>query len=108
MQNISVEELKARMDAGEKLNLIDVREDIERLEFHIGGEHFRLRRIQDMAIEDIEHLKEEEVICYCRSGQRSAMACLMLDHLGFTNTLNVVGGMVDWKEKFGEQPPAAL
>lgn len=47
MQNISVEQLKARMDAGEKLNLIDVREDIERVEFNIGGEHFRLRRIQD-------------------------------------------------------------
>ena len=100
MRNITVEELKARMDAGEKLNLLDVREDIERAEFNIGGEHFRLRRIQDMAIEDIESLKEEEVICYCRSGQRSQMACLMLEHQGFKNTVNVTGGMLAWKDKF--------
>jgi rhodanese-related sulfurtransferase len=101
MQQISVEQLKARMDAGEKLNLLDVREDIEHAEFNIGGTHFRLRRIQDMAIEEIENLKDEEVICYCRSGQRSQMACLMLEHQGFKNTWNLAGGMLDWKEKFG-------
>ncbi len=101
MQNISVEQLKARMNAGEKLNLLDVREDIERTDFNIGGTHFRLRRIQDMAIEDIEDLKDEEVICYCRSGQRSQMACLMLEHMGFKNTINVTGGVLDWMEKYG-------
>lgn len=106
MQNITVEELKARMDAGEKLNLIDVREDNERAEFNIGGTHFRLRRIQDMAIEELEPLKNEEVICYCRSGNRSGMACLMLEHMGFTNTYNVIGGMVDWNEKYGNKPVA--
>ncbi len=99
MQLITVEQLKVRMDAGETLNLIDVREDHENAEFNIGGTHFRLRRIQDMAIEDIEHLKNQEVICYCRSGQRSTMACLMLEHMGFTDTWNLVGGMVDWQEK---------
>jgi rhodanese-related sulfurtransferase len=104
MQTITVEQLKSRMDAGEQLNLLDVREDNERAEFNIGGTHFRLRRIQDMAIEDIENLKNEEVICYCRSGNRSQMACLMLEHMGFTNTVNVAGGMLDWNEKFGNQP----
>ncbi len=101
MQHITVEQLKARMDAGENLNLLDVREDVERADFNIGGTHFRLRRIQDMAVEDIEDLKEEEVICYCRSGQRSQMACLMLEHMGFKNTVNVTGGVNDWIEKFG-------
>ena len=103
MKNISVEELKARMDAGEKLNILDVREDNERADFHIGGTHFRLRRIQDMAIEEIEDLKDEEVIIYCRSGNRSQMAALMLEHLGFKNTVNVTGGMLDWTEKYGRQ-----
>jgi rhodanese-related sulfurtransferase len=101
MNTISVEELKKRMDAGEDINLLDVREDFERQEFNIGGTHYRLRRIQDMDIEEIEDLKEKEVICYCRSGQRSAMACLILEHLGFKNTVNVVGGVIDWQEKFG-------
>lgn len=100
MTNITVEQLKARLDAGEKINLLDVREDSERADFHIGGTHFRLRRIQEMAIEDIEDLKNEEVVCYCRGGNRSQMACLMLEHLGFTNTVNVDGGITDWIEKF--------
>ena len=100
MQSITIDELKARIDANETLNLIDVREETEHGDFNIGGTNFKLRRIQDMAIEDIEHLKTEEVICYCRSGQRSMMACLMLEHLGFSNTVNVTGGMVAWQEKF--------
>ena len=102
MQNITTDELKTRIDAGEKLHLLDVREENERAEFNIGGTHFRLRLIQEMAIEDIEDLKGEEVICYCRSGNRSQMACLMLEHLAFTNTKNVVGGMNEWIEKFGK------
>lgn len=101
MQQITADELKARMNAGEKLNVIDVREDIERADFHIGGTHFRLRRIQDMDIEEIGDLKDEEVIVYCRSGKRSEMACLMLEHMGFKNTVNVTGGLLDWIEKFG-------
>lgn len=107
MTLITVDELKARMDAGEKLNLLDVREDNERADFHIGGTHFRLRRIQDMAIEELEDLKNEEVICYCRSGNRSQMACLMLEHMGFKNTVNVSGGVLDWREKFDDEQPAS-
>lgn len=102
MQNITVEELKARIDGGEKLNLLDVREDNERAEFNIGGMHFRLRKIQEMAIEEIEDLKNEEVICYCRSGRRSQMACLLLEHQGFTNTINMTGGVEEWTAKLGK------
>ena len=100
MRTIYVEEVKKRMDDGDHLNLLDVREDHERQEFNIGGTHYRLRRLQDMDIEEIEPLKNEEVICYCKSGQRSAMACLILEHLGFTNTANMAGGVTEWREKF--------
>ncbi len=102
MENITVEQLKTRIDAGEQLNLIDVREDVERAEFNIGGTHFRLRRIQDMEVDELENLKDKEVICYCRSGNRSGTACLMLEHMGFKHTVNVTGGMLSWVEKFGK------
>jgi rhodanese-related sulfurtransferase len=101
MQNITVEELKARMDAGEKINLIDCREPHEYAEFNIGGRLVPLGKIQSMQIDDLEDLKDEEVIIHCRSGQRSTVACLVLDTMGFKNTKNVAGGILAWKEKFG-------
>ncbi len=101
MQHISVTELKERMDSGEKINLIDCREPHEYAESNIGGMLFPLGKIQTMQTEDIDHLKGEEVIIYCRSGRRSMMACMVLDGLGFSNTVNVTGGILDWQEKYG-------
>lgn len=100
MITITADEIKTRMDAGEKLNLVDVREPHEHAEFNIGGILLPLGKIQTMQTEDIEDLKNEEVICYCRSGQRSMQASLMLETFGFTNVKNLVGGMMGWQEKF--------
>lgn len=99
MENITVEELKKRIDAGEKLNIIDVREPHEHEEFNIGGLLYPLGNIQTMQIDEIEGYKDEEVIVYCRSGNRSGQACMILDTLGFKNTKNLAGGMLAWKEK---------
>ena len=100
MNTITVEEVKARIDAGEKLNIVDVREPHENAEFNIGGVLLPLGKVQTMQIEDIEDLKDEEVIVYCRSGNRSGQACLILETMGFKNTKNLVGGMLNWKETF--------
>lgn len=101
MDIISVEELKARMDAGEKLHIIDVREPEEFEAFNIGAKLIPLGRFQMMDVDELMPLKDEEVIVHCRSGKRSMTACLILDSMGFTNTKNVEGGMVAWQEKFG-------
>jgi rhodanese-related sulfurtransferase len=98
MQNISVSELKSRMDAGEKLHLIDVREPREYEEFNIGAELIPLGKIQTMDVPELEDLRDEELIMICRSGQRSMMACMILDTLGFKNTKNLAGGMLAWQE----------
>jgi rhodanese-related sulfurtransferase len=101
MKTITVEQLKARMDAGEKINLIDVREPAEFQEFNIGARLVPLGKIQSMQIDELEDLRNEEVIIHCRSGKRSATACLFLETLGFTNTVNVEGGVLAWQDKFG-------
>ena len=101
MQTITVEEVKARMDAGEKLNLIDVREPYEFAEFNIGGTLIPLGKVQTMQIDEIEELKNEEVILHCRSGQRSMVACMFLETLGFKNTKNLAGGFLAWQQHFG-------
>jgi len=101
MKNITVEELRKKIDSGEKINLIDVREPHEYTEANMGGMLFPLGKIQTMQVEDLEDLKEDEVIIHCRSGHRSMMACLVLDSLGFKNTYNLEGGILAWQEKYG-------
>jgi rhodanese-related sulfurtransferase len=101
MENITVEEVKRRMDAGEDLHLVDVREPHENADFNIGGVLLPLGMIQSMQIDEIEELKDEEVILYCRSGNRSGQAAMFLEMMGFTNTKNLVGGILAWQEKVG-------
>jgi rhodanese-related sulfurtransferase len=97
-KTISVQDVKAKLDANEKVNLVDVREPHEHAEFNIGGTLLPLGKVQTMQIDDIEDLRNEEVIVYCRSGMRSAQATMILQQLGFTNVLNLEGGMVGWKD----------
>lgn len=100
MQTITVDALKEILDAGEKINLIDVREPHEHAEFNVGGLLLPLGHIQSMQIDEIEDLKNLKVYLYCRSGNRSGQACLLLETMGFTDVVNVTGGMLAWKEKF--------
>jgi rhodanese-related sulfurtransferase len=102
MKDITVDELKQKMEGGGTLNLIDCREPHEYAESNIaGGRLFPLGKIQTMQTEELDDLKEEEIIIYCRSGRRSMMACMVLDQLGFKNTVNVTGGILAWQEKYG-------
>jgi rhodanese-related sulfurtransferase len=101
MKSITVEALKARIDAGENLHILDVREPAEYAEFNIGAKLLPLGKIQSMQVDDIDNWKDDEVIIHCRSGKRSATACMFLETMGFANTVNVEGGMLAWQEKFG-------
>jgi len=53
MQTITVDELKARLDKGETVNLLDVREDHERADFNIGGTHIPIGKIQAMQLDGV-------------------------------------------------------
>jgi rhodanese-related sulfurtransferase len=101
MKTITAEELKARIDAGEELNIVDVREPHEHEEFNIGGTLYPLGRILSMDVDELESLKDKEVIFYCRSGNRSGQACMFAETMGFTNVVNLTGGMLNWRQVFG-------
>jgi rhodanese-related sulfurtransferase len=94
--DITVEELKDRIEKNEKLNIIDVREEHEFDEFNIGAQLIPLGEIADR-LEEIEHLKQEEIIIHCRSGARSGRAQQYLESEGFTNVRNLIGGMLAWQ-----------
>ena len=102
MKIVTVEELKKKLDNGEEVNLIDVREPHEFEEVNIGGRLVPLGKVQTMQIEELEDLKDKEVIVYCRSGRRSMLACQMLDQMGFKDTYNLEGGILDWIRKYGQ------
>ena len=98
MKNITAEELKKRLDAGDPLYIIDVREPAEYEEYNIGGILMPLGQIQGMQLEDIEDFKDDEIIVHCKAGSRSMQACMILEQAGFTNVTNLTGGTIAWQK----------
>lgn len=96
MQTITVEELKARKNAGEILNILDVREPAEFAETNMNGKLIPLGQIMNMQVDEIEDWKDQEIIVHCRSGMRSQQAIMMLSQMGFTNCKNLTGGIMAW------------
>ncbi|MFZ5817160.1 MAG: rhodanese-like domain-containing protein [Bacillota bacterium] len=95
MNNISTAELQSRLEKGEKLTVIDVREPWEYAEGHVPGSLLRpLGQIRSWAQ---EFNKKDEIILICRTASRSAMAYQYLTAMGFTNVKNVSGGIITWR-----------
>jgi len=95
--SITTAELQDRLERGEKLTIIDVREPWEYAEGHVPGAVLKpLGQIQTWAA---ELSKNDEVLLICRTASRSAMACQFLTRMGFTHVKNVEGGMVAWRGK---------
>jgi len=101
MEDITVQELKQRLDAGENIRMIDVREAGERAEFNIGGEFIPLGFLIQK-LDDLTELKEEEIVVYCRSGARSGLAKDFMTQRGFSKVRNLLGGMMSWQMNFPE------
>ena len=98
MEDITVEDLKKRLDNNEALNLVDVREDWENEEFNIGGKLIPVNQLPGR-LDELNGLADSEVIVYCRSGNRSGSAKIFLEKNGFTKVRNLVGGMMEWQRK---------
>ncbi|MDI9320296.1 MAG: rhodanese-like domain-containing protein [Phycisphaerales bacterium] len=98
MNIISVQELKTLIDNNPDIQLIDVREPAEHAEFNFGGINYPLGRINSFDTEAIEHLMDKEIYLYCRSGNRSMQACMLLQQAGFQHVNNVEGGINAWKQ----------
>lgn len=92
MADITVKDLKKRMLKGDIQNFIDVREEWEYDEDNLGAKLIPLGDIPHR-ITEIEDLKNEEVIIHCKSGARAGRAQKYLISQGFTNVINVTGGI---------------
>lgn len=96
MKEISVQELKEKIDSGEDFQLIDVREDFEYEVSNLNGELIPLGGI---LIETDKVAKDKPVVIMCRSGKRSAVAVMQLEAQGFTNLYNLQGGITAWAQE---------
>jgi len=98
MSDITPSELKQRQQTGEKLNIIDVREPWENAEGRIeGSQNIPLGSLPEK-LDDLEELKNEEVIVHCKGGGRSASAKAFLAQQGFTNVRNLIGGFSAYQQ----------
>jgi rhodanese-related sulfurtransferase len=94
MSDITTTELKQRLQAGETPHIIDVRETWEVEESRIPGSQNIPLGTLPTQLDDLEDLKDQEVIVHCKSGGRSASAKAFLTQQGFTNVRNLEGGML--------------
>jgi len=95
--DITVAELKERLDKGEDLNFYDVREEHEYEEDNLGAILIPLGELPDH-LDELEEIKDEEIIIHCRSGARSGKAKNFLEAQGFSNVRNVLGGILAYRE----------
>lgn len=96
IDEILPEALKARLDANERIVLLDVRQPEEHAEENIPNSILIPLGELPARIAELEPHRNDEIIVYCRSGNRSGQACMLLQMLGFTNPVNLHGGMLAW------------
>jgi rhodanese-related sulfurtransferase len=99
LNSITAGELKVRLDAHDDIILIDVREPYEHEDFNIGGILMPMETIP----ENITSIpKDKTVVMYCAKGIRSGIVIQRLEaQYGYTNLLNLTGGMYGWKKENG-------
>ena len=93
MDQIDASSLLVRLNNGEFLNLLDVREEMEYHTFNIGGNNFPLSRFQQN-IHQLSYNKTDEIIVICKVGLRSETAQNILLQNGYKNVKNLTGGLI--------------
>ena len=94
-----MDDVKARLDRGEKFLLVDVREESEYAKDHLPGAIHLGKGIIERDIEERVPQLNAPLILYCGGGYRSALAADNLQKMGYTNVLSMDGGIRGWREK---------
>lgn len=96
MNDITAEELKGRLQKGEQLLIIDVREPYEYEEYNLGARLIPLGEIREK-LDDLLELSDSEIIVHCRSGARSAAAKAYMLQNGFSKVRSLLGGVLAYQ-----------
>src|ERR1700686_104308 len=99
VKETNVDEIKTSLDRGDKLVIVDVREDREYDADHIPGAVHLGKGIIERDIESKYPDQKTELVLYCGGGFRSALAADNLQKMGYTNVISMDGGIRVWREK---------
>jgi len=99
VREVTIDDIKARLDRGEKLLLVDVREESEYAKDHLPGAVHLGKGIIERDIEERVPELDTELVLYCGGGYRSTLAADNLQKMGYTNVLSMDGGIRGWREK---------
>ena len=98
MTEITAQELQQRIQSGEHLLLVDVREPYEHEEFDIGGINIPVTELP-FRIEELKQSEPCDIVLYCQAGNRSLLAQKLLAmQFNILNTINLKGGVNAWKQ----------
>jgi|ERR1044071_7875424 rhodanese-related sulfurtransferase len=98
VKECSVAEAKRRLDRGEVMHFIDVREDHEFTKDHAKGARHVGKGIIERDIETLVADKDASILLYCGGGYRSALAADALRQMGYANVTSMDGGIKAWRE----------
>lgn len=95
----TVQDVMKRIEKGEKLNLVDVREESEWNKGHLPGARHLGKGVIERDIETQIPDKDQEIILYCGGGFRSALAGDALQKMGYKKVVSMDGGWRGWTER---------
>ena len=94
VNEITAEQLKARLDQGDDFQLLDIRSEPEVQQGVLPRSRHLPMHLIPLKLQDLP--KDKDVVLYCRSGARSFHACAFLMQQGVRNVINLRGGILDW------------
>ena len=99
IRELTVDQVKAKLNRGEKFHLIDVREESEWAKDHVAGAEYIGKGVIERDVEAKYPDSTSEIVLYCGGGFRSALAADNLRKMGYTNVYSMDGGIRDWRNK---------
>ena len=99
VREVSIDDIKSRLDRGDKFVLVDVREESEYANDHLPGAIHLGKGIIERDIEERVPELNTPIVLYCGGGYRSALAADNLQRMGYTNVFSMDGGIRGWREK---------
>jgi rhodanese-related sulfurtransferase len=99
VRELTVDQVKAKLDRGERFHLVDVREDNEWEKDRVAGAVHLGKGVIERDVEEQIPDHGAEIVLYCGGGFRSALAADNLQKMGYMNVYSMDGGIRDWRAK---------